>query len=120
MYLVRAMEVFSAWFLFWFLAGTWNWLASTLWWKSISSHDKVLNKNIGARASIFICGIFYALVPFDEEKFWWCIWVGIIGKLGVVVQYIFDTVILKKKGNPVLTAVVTGDFLWAIAFYLLK
>jgi hypothetical protein len=101
---------------FWFLAGLWNVLIASIFWKNITKHSTELKKDIFTRSLVFVFGLGYWLVGYNHVYFRYIILAGIVAKLGVVISVIFDKLVAKKKVPNILIQVVFGDFLWVLAF----
>jgi hypothetical protein len=101
--------------LFWAAAGLWNILIGTVLWDLLFKNDKKTRTNLKLRSFVVAFGFGYVLVG-TFDWMWWLIVVGIVAKLGVVLDYFGQRFDFKKLKPDLLTYVVIGDLLWVFAF----
>lgn len=100
---------------FWILAGAWNMVIATALWNDLNRRDKKMKENKLFRALVFTFGVGYILVGY-YDWLWWFIILGMVAKVGVVLDYFANKFDYEKLRPDLLTYIVIGDLLWVFAF----
>ncbi len=100
---------------FWIIAGAWNILIATILWNELNRRDRSIKDNKVLRGLVFAFGVGYILVGYFDWL-WWFIVVGMIAKVGVVLDYFGNKFDFEKLKPDLLTYIVIGDLLWVFGF----
>ena len=100
---------------FWILAGAWNMLMATALWNDINKRDKKTRDNKVLRGLVFAFGVGYILVGY-YDWLWWFILLGMVAKIGIVLDYFGNKFDYEKLRPDTMTYVMIGDLLWVFAF----
>jgi hypothetical protein len=100
---------------FWLAAGLWNIALGTALWNTLFKNDKKARSDKKLRALVVAFGVAYILVG-QFDWLWWFIILGMLAKLGVVLDYFGSRFDYQKMKFDMLTYVVIGDLLWVFGF----
>lgn len=101
--------------LFWAAAGLWNILIGTVLWDTLFMNDKKARNDFKLRSLVLAFGVGYALVGSFEWMSWFIV-VGMLAKLGVVLDYFGRRFDFQRLKPDLLTYIVIGDLLWVFGF----
>jgi len=84
-------------------------------WSDLNRRDKKMKENKLMRGLVFAFGVGYILVGY-YDWLWWIILLGMVAKVGVVLDYFGNKFDYEKLRPDLLTYVVIGDLLWVFGF----
>lgn len=105
----------GTWNMFWILAGAWNIFIATFLWNELTRRNKKVKESKVLRAIVFAFGVGYILVGYFNWM-WWFILLGIVAKLGIVLDYFGNTYDFEKLKLDLMTYIMIGDLLWVFGF----
>lgn len=88
---------------------------ATALWNDLNKRDKKTRDSKLLRGIVFGFGVGYILVGYFDWL-WWFIIVGMVAKIGIVLDYFGNKFDYEKLRPDLLTYVMIGDLLWVFAF----